>query len=290
MPDVRLVTAAVLPVPDPDLGRMRDALTARAVDVDVARWDDTAVDWSDTPVTVLRSPWDYVERLDEFLTWVDHAGRATALWNPPALVRWNTHKAYLLELAGNGAPVVPTILLQQGSAASLAGIADAQGWNAVVVKPAVAVGAGGAGRFEVGDAAGQLHLDALLTDGDVLVQPYAAAVEREGEVSVVLIDGRATHAVRKTPAAGDFRIHEHHGGKFRAIDLADAPVALAERVAATLPTPTLYARVDVILIGGHWHVIEVEATEPRLYLEHAPDSATDALVAAVITRLERRAP
>ena len=66
--------------------------------------------------------------------------------------------------------------------------------------------------------------------------------------------------------------------------------ALAERVAATLPTPTLYARVDVIPIGGHWHVIEVEATEPRLYLEHAPDSATDALVAAVITRLGRPAP
>ena len=125
-------------------------------------------------VTVLRSPWDYVDRLDEFLAWVDHAARATALWNPPALVRWNTHKAYLLELASLGAPVVPTVLLPQGSAAALAGIADAQGWNAVVVKPAVAVGAGGAGRFDVGDRAGQAHLDTLLVDGDVLVQPYAS--------------------------------------------------------------------------------------------------------------------
>jgi glutathione synthase/RimK-type ligase-like ATP-grasp enzyme len=290
MPDVRLVTAAVLPVPDPDLGRLREALITRDVDVDVARWDDAAVDWSNAPVTVLRSPWDYVERLEEFLAWVDRAGGATALWNPPALVRWNTHKAYLLELASLGAPVVPTVLLQLGSAASLAGIADAQGWNAVVVKPAVAVGAGGAGRFDVGDPQGQDHLDAVLAAGDVLVQPYATAIEQEGEVSVVLIDGRATHAVRKTPAAGDFRIHEHHGGTFTAIDLADAPVALAERVATTLPTPTLYARVDVISMGGAWHVIEVEATEPRLYLEHAPDSATDALVDGVITRLERPAP
>ena len=57
-----------------------------------------------------------------------------------------------------------------------------------------------------------------------------------------------------------------------------------------MPTPTLYARVDVIPIGGQWHVIEVEATEPRLYLEHAPASATDALVDAVITRIERPAP
>ena len=290
MPDVRLVTTAVLPVPDPDLGRLERALTARSVDVDVAKWHDPAVDWSDTPVTVLRSPWDYVDRLDEFLAWVDHAGRATAVWNPPALVRWNTHKAYLLELASLGAPVVPTVVLARGSAAALAGIADAQGWNAVVVKPAVAVGAGGAGRFDVGDGAGQEHLDALLVDGDVLVQPYASEIEREGEVSVVMFDGRATHAVRKTPAAGDFRIHEHHGGTFAAIDLSAAPIALAERVAAALPTPTLYARVDVIPIGGQWHVIEVEATEPRLYLEHAPASATDALVDAVITRIERPAP
>ena len=214
MPDVRLVTAAVLPVPDPDLGRLQRALTARTVDVDVAKWHDPTVDWSDTPVTVLRSPWDYVDRLDEFLAWVASRGTCDRVWNPPALVRWNTHKAYLLELAAPGVPVVPTVVLARGSAAALAGIADAEGWNAVVVKPAVAVGAGGAGRFDVGDGAGQEHLDALLVDGDVLVQPYVSEIEREGEVSVVMFDGRATHAVRKTPAAGDFRIHEHHGGTF----------------------------------------------------------------------------
>ena len=93
---------------------------------------------------MLRSPWDYVERLDEFLAWAEHVATVSALWNPIALIRWNTHKAYLLELAAAGAPVVPTVLLLQGSAAALDGIADAQGWNSVVVKPAVAVGGHGA--------------------------------------------------------------------------------------------------------------------------------------------------
>jgi glutathione synthase/RimK-type ligase-like ATP-grasp enzyme len=288
--DIRLVTAAVLPDPDRDLDRVADGLAARGVEVDVAYWHDAAIDWSDAPLTVLRSPWDYVDRLDEFLAWVERIGALTALWNPPSLVRWNTHKAYLLELSSLGAPVVPTVLLAQDGAASLDGIADAQGWNAVVVKPAVGVGAVGAGRFEVGDGAGQRHLDRLLQSGDVLVQPYASAIERDGEISIVTFDGRASHAVRKTPAAGEFRIHEQYGGALTAIGLGDAPVALAERVVASLPTATLYARVDLVPMAGLWHVVEVEATEPRLYLEHAPTAATETLVVAIITRLDRPAP
>ena len=63
---------------------------------------------------MLRSPWDYVERLDEFLAWAEHVATVSALWNPTALVRWNTHKAYLLELAAAGAPVVPTVVLAAG--------------------------------------------------------------------------------------------------------------------------------------------------------------------------------
>jgi glutathione synthase/RimK-type ligase-like ATP-grasp enzyme len=290
MPDVRLVTASVLPVPDPDLDRLATALGGRGVSVERAPWDDVDVDWSDARCTVLRSPWDYVDRLDEFLAWIDAAGARTSVWNPPALVRWNTHKAYLLELASAGAPVVPTVLLPRGSAASLDGIADARGWDAMVVKPAVGIGGHGAARVEVGDAHGQDHLDALLAGGDTLVQPYAHAIERDGELSIVLVDARATHAVRKTPAAGDFRIHEHHGGRLVADDLGRAPVGLAERVAGILPAPALYARVDLVRFGTDWHVLEVEVTEPRLYLEHAPPDATESLVDAVITRLDGRAP
>jgi hypothetical protein len=45
----------------------------------------------------------------------------------------------------------------------------------------------------------------------------------------------------------------------------------------------LYARVDVVELAGQLHVLEVEVTEPRLYLELAPAraAATDRLVAAI---------
>jgi glutathione synthase/RimK-type ligase-like ATP-grasp enzyme len=200
-------------------------------------------------------------------------------------VRWNTHKSYLLELHARGAPTVPTVVLLAGSAASLDAICDAQGWNAMVVKPAIASGGDGARRGEVGDATLQSHLDALLATADVLVQPYVAAVERDGEMSVVLFDGRFSHALRKRPAVGDYRVQEHHGGTTELVDPTPGLVELAERVCGVMPTPTLYARIDLVSIGEQWHVIEAEVTEPSLWLDLAPAPATRRLADALLSRV-----
>jgi glutathione synthase/RimK-type ligase-like ATP-grasp enzyme len=283
--DVRFVSCAVLPVPDLDTPILVDALAGAGCGVDVADWRDPAVDWSDASVTMLRSPWDYVHHVDEFVAWAERVDGMTSLWNPFPLIRWNTHKAYLLELRERGAPVVPTVVLLRGSAASLDGISDAQGWNAVVVKPAVASGGDGARRGEVGDASLQDHLDQLLTEADVLVQPFVPAVEREGELSVVLFDGRFSHALRKRPAAGEYRVQEHHGGTTELVDANPGVVELAERVAAVLPTPTLYARIDLVSFHDTWHVIEAEVTEPSLWLDLAPPAATERLAHALVARV-----
>ena len=199
--DVRLVTGTHH-VPDPETPLLAEALTDDGYVVDVRDWRDLTSDWSEARVTVVRSPWDYVDDLDAFLDWAARVDAASELWNPLELLRWNTHKAYLLDLHARGAPIVPTVVLLGGSAASLDGICDAQGWNAVVVKPAVASGGTGARRAEVGDPDAQSHLDDLLARGDVLVQQFASSVEAEGEWSVVLVDGEVAHAVRKWPAVG----------------------------------------------------------------------------------------
>jgi glutathione synthase/RimK-type ligase-like ATP-grasp enzyme len=285
MPDVRLVTTTNLPVPDTDMPLVVDALRARGATVAIDDWRDAAVDWSDAPVTVVRSPWDYVDHLTDFLAWVDRAEPVTNLWNPATILRWNTHKSYLLDLGARGAPVVPTVMLTQGGAASLDGIADAQGWNALVVKPAVGVGGEGAGRFDVGDPAGQAHLDALLVRGDVLVQQFAEAIVTDGECSVVVFDGVVSHALRKQAGPGEFRIHEEHGGRTDACTPTAGQVELAERLWRALPAPALYARMDMVQLAGQWHVLEVEATEPSLFLDRVPAAATDRLAEAVMARL-----
>jgi glutathione synthase/RimK-type ligase-like ATP-grasp enzyme len=283
---VRLVTCAHLPVPDGDLPLLAAALTQRGLTLDVADWRAETVDWSTAALTIVRSPWDYVDHLDDFLAWAARIDAVSTLWNPLELLRWNTHKAYLLELHGRGAPVVPTVVLLGGSAASLDGICDAQGWNSVVVKPAVASGAKGARRAEVGDADAQAHLDALLTRGDALVQQFVPTIADEGEWSVVLVNGEVAHALRKRPAAGDYRVQEEWGGSAELVEPSASLVELATRVHAVLPTPSLYARIDIVMISGQWHIMEIEVTEPYLWLELAPQT-TDRLadaIAALVTR------
>ena len=284
--DVRLVTCASHPSPDPDTPLLAAALTGAGYTVDVADWRDAGVDWSAAAVTVIRSPWDYVDHHDEFLTWAEQVSMVSDLWNPFALLRWNTHKAYLLDLHERGAPVVPTVVLLGGSAASLDGICDAQGWNSVVVKPAVASGGKGARRVNVGDAAAQAHLDELLEQGDTLVQQFVPAIETEGEWSVVLVDGRVAHVLRKLPAAGDYRVHEEWGGRTERVEPSPGLAELATRVCEVLPAPALYARIDIVALGGQWHVMEVEATEPSLWLHLAPDT-TQLLADAIVARLSR---
>jgi len=271
-------------VPDPETPLLAAALAGDGCVVDVRDWRDPSVDWSDAHVTVVRSPWDYIDALDAFLDWAARVDAASELWNPLELLRWNTHKAYLLDLHARGAPIVPTVVLLGGSAASLDGICDAQGWNAVVVKPAVASGGVGARRAEVGDPGGQSHLDDLLARGDVLVQQFASSVEAEGEWSVVLVDGEVAHAVRKWPAAGDYRVQYEWGGHSEIATPSAGLAELAIRVCDALPAPAMYARIDVVSIAGGWHVMEVEVTEPALWLDEAP-TTTRLLADAIAARL-----
>jgi glutathione synthase/RimK-type ligase-like ATP-grasp enzyme len=283
--DVRLVTCAELPAYDSDTPIIADALTADGYDVEIAGWRDPAVDWSDARLTLIRSPWDYIDARDEFVGWAHKTASHTSLWNPAPLLEWNTHKAYLLDVAARGAPTVPTVVLLHESAASLDGICDAQGWNTAVVKPAVGIGAEGAGRFDVGDASGQTHLDSLLARGDVLVQPYVASVARDGELSVVCFDGVPSHAVRKRPAPGEYRVQEQYGGANELVDAPPAAAELAARLCGLLPVLPCYARIDMLAAPAGWQIIEVEATEPSLFLDLAGDRATAVMVRAITSRL-----
>jgi glutathione synthase/RimK-type ligase-like ATP-grasp enzyme len=284
--DVRLVTCAALPAHDPDTPIIADALRERGHTIDIADWRGSDVDWADARLTLIRSPWDYVDVRHEFVAWATKVAPLTQLWNPAPLLEWNTHKAYLLDIAARGAPAVPTVVLLQGSAASLDGICDARGWNTVVIKPAVGIGAEGAARFDVGDAAAQDHLDALLTRVDALVQPFLPSVEREGELSVVCFDGVVSHAVRKQPAAGEYRVQEQYGGTVHLVDAPSGARELAARVCTLLPVAPLYARIDMLQSPDGWQVIEVEATEPSLFLDVAGAAAVERMIRAIETRLQ----
>lgn len=281
--ELRIATSRPLPEPDPDEDLLLDALARRGVRARMAAWDDPGEPW-DAPVpTVVRSTWDYLHRPEEFLAWADRAARAAPFWNPPEIVRWNVHKAYLAELGRSGIPIVPTVFLGRGSAACLGEVLAGRGWDDVVIKPAVSAASFATVRARPGDPGpGEAHLASLLRERDVMVQPYVPAVESSGERSLVWIDGALTHAVRKSPRFGGG--DESVSG---ALPIAPDEAALAHRVLARFQDRLLYARVDLVRdAGGRPMLMELELIEPSLFLLQCPE-ALDRLSAGIVARLRR---
>jgi glutathione synthase/RimK-type ligase-like ATP-grasp enzyme len=256
-----------------------DALARLGVDADVLPWDlpESVAGWSAADLVAVRTTWDYTERLEEFLAWADAAGAATRLRSPAGTVRWNSHKGYLVELAAAGVPVVPTRVVARGTAAPELGA------GRLVVKPAVAAGGRGTHHGYAEELAEPAA--ALLAAGDLLVQPFLESVERDGEVSVIRIGDRWSHAVRKTPPSGGFLVHERHGGSLDDHAPTDEETAVAERALAAAPAPgdLVAARVDLVRLRGEPVVSELELIEPELFLRRsagAPDRLAAALLSA----------
>jgi glutathione synthase/RimK-type ligase-like ATP-grasp enzyme len=270
-----LATAADLPGLHHDEEPLLEALTDRGVPWRVLAWDDPSVDWGAAALVVIRSTWDYVPRRDEFVAWARRVGAATSLWNHAETVAWNTDKHYLRRFAAAGVDVVPTRWLERGTAADLPALLAETGWSEAVVKPVVSAGSMGTVRFSHTEApAVQRHLDRLLEDGDVMVQAYAARVESEGEISVMWIDGDLTHAIRKVPRPGDFRVQEEFGGRYERVALDDGLRAAADAVIAQVEDGCRYGRVDLLPgADGRPQLVELELVEPQLFLRHEPVAA-----------------
>ncbi|HET9442815.1 MAG TPA: hypothetical protein VFO65_05790 [Acidimicrobiales bacterium] len=285
---VALACCTLWPEGSGDHAGLVEALDERGASADWVPWDGPPADWSAYDLVLVRETWNYPPRLADFLHWVDAVGASTRLVNPPAVVRWNHHKRYLLDLAAAGVPTVPTTVVAAGAPAPEA-VHAAAGPGAVVVKPAVGIGGDGAIRGGPGDPAVIAHLRDLAAAGDVLVQPYLAGIETAGETSVVMFGGRVSHVVAKVPAPGEFRIHEHRGGSYARVEPTPAQLAVAhaayEAARALTADDLLYARADLAPgDDGRPLLMELELIEPSLYLHTVPE-ATGFVADLVVARL-----
>ena len=281
-PRVALATCREQPAGDEDAPLLLAACAAAGLDVDWRVWDDAAVHWRSYDLVVIRSTWDYAPRRDDFVAWAQSQPR---LANPADVIRWNTDKTYLRDLAAAGVPVVPTAHLEPGGAPAWP--AD---WAEVVVKPAVSAGGQDTARYRPAEA-DRARADAakLLAAGRrVLVQPYLAAVDEVGETAVVHVGGRYSHALGKAALlvpGGAAEIDElWRPERIEAREPAAAERALAEQALAAVPggpERLLYARVDLLPgPAGDPLVVEVELTEPSLFLTAVP-AAADRFAAAI---------
>lgn len=286
--DVMVATGAELSHPDNELVPLVGTLEAAGFGVEVAAWDDPAADWGRARAVLIRSTWGYHERLDEFLAWAEAVSQAAQLWNPFSLVRWNTHKQYLLDLAEAGVPVVPTEFVRSRSqgGAPLGEIAAARGWADVVVKPAVSAGAFETHKGAAADVTLADEFGRLAASRDMLIQQFLSEVATSGEVSLVCIEGTPMHAVRKVPAVGDYRSQAEYGSSITETIPTGSQLAVASACFGALGTAPLYARVDMIDSGRGPMLVELELIEPYLFTAFA-ESGQDTL-RALASGLSRR--
>jgi len=268
---VTIVTHAAMPDGAPDDVALAAALRERGCDARFAVWNDDGVDWSATPLTVIRSTWDYHHTPTAWAAWLRRVNTQTRTVNPASLVAWNSDKAYLLELERAGVPIIPTVLLD--GAIDLADKCRRRGWDDVVIKPAIGASSIGARRFQGGAiaVAGAEHGRALLSRGRALLQPYQAAIEIERERALVYIGGVFSHAFTKpgfhTALNGD-ALQRH--------EPSPEEVRLGQQVIAALPEPASVARIDILPGGNGPLLMEAELIEPQLAFHLRPQAA-DAL-------------
>ncbi|GAB3492430.1 hypothetical protein [Amycolatopsis cihanbeyliensis] len=281
-----LVGCRKLPEGDGDESAVLPALEALGVRARWAVWDDPVADFS-SGLAILRATWDYTDRLTEFLDWCDRVPR---LCNPAGMVRWNTDKAYLTDLAGAGVSIVPTELVSPGGTPHWP---DAE----FVLKPSIGVGSIGAARFAAGEVeAAAEHLVGLHAAGHTaLLQPYQSHVDSEGETALVFFGGVYSHSFTK-------------GAMLTGSDLDGSGLYRSERLGVAEPEPSfrrlaedvldaacdlrglrradlLYARIDLVrTAGGAPALLELELTEPSLGFSYA-DAAAPLRFASAVRKL-----
>ena len=286
-------TAAVAAADDWYLGNILaddrlliESLKRRGVSAARVDWADPKIDWRRFRAAVFRTTWDYFDRQAEFATWLDRVAGMTQLVNDAATVRWNLDKHYLADLALRGVPVVPTRFVERGSAAGLAAILAAEGWEEGVVKPAVSGGARHTHRFNRQSAPPlEPLISGLLAEEAFLVQPFEPGIVTHGEDTLVLVGGRFTHALTKRAKEGDFRVQDDHGGTVHPCQPEPEQIVLAEQALAACATVPSYGRVDMVRDRkGEWVVMELELIEPELWLLRHPPAA-DALAERIVCGL-----
>ncbi len=280
---IALVTTESARGHDKDLGILSRALDASGVKWNIVNWDDPKVQWSDFSIAVLRSPWDYHERIAEFSQWLKVVASKTRLMNSLSIVEWNLDKRYLRELMNAEIAVMKTVFVE--SETDLLNEVFALD---VIVKPAISAGSNNTARYKF-DAPGAIeHARKLLNNGiSGLVQPYLNAIDEYGETGLVYLGGQFSHGFRKAPIFADK--DQNHNGLYVVEEItlripSDAERAFGDKVVAFVKNKfgqaPLYARVDMVVNAqGVPELMELELTEPSLFLHLDDESPARAALA-----------
>lgn len=263
---------------DYTMDALRPAFEARGITLGDVSWDDETADWASYDAVIIGTTWDYWDRLGEFLAALSAIEAKTRLFNPSALVRWNSRKTYLRDLEARGAKLIPTLWLDTCGEAEARAAFDQLGADTLVFKRQVGAGAKGQHKLTRGEAIPDMP-------HPMMVQPFLPMIQTEGELSFIFIDGELSHALVKRAQPGDYRIQSSYGGREEVLHPSAEDLAAAKSVLGALDAAPLYGRVDMLRgEDGGLQLMELEVIEPYLYPIEGPELGVR-MAAAVAKRI-----
>ena len=261
--------------PDPDLDIPFAIKAAEQLEIDLvfANWNDKSIAWESFDAAVIRSAWDYVPVRDEFLEFAKNVETKTKLFNSYEVMKWNTNKTYLSILENKGVPIIPTKFANNLDEALPAIKWAFEKSSAVAIKPTVGAGARLAGKASTEDEAIEYVKRILEAKRTVIIQPYISSVDDEGEKAIIVINGEISHAAKKVPALTKGGHGDAAGQLEITTEMKDIVKTISNAVSEW--NELLFARVDVVRMGEKLVLMELELTEPWLFMQFRPEAGVD---------------
>lgn len=252
-----------------------NALKEKNLSVVKKDWNDSIFDWETTRSILFRSTWDYFDKFELFKKWFNKTKNKCLMINSTETIEWNIDKHYLLDLQEHQIPIPNSEFIKRGSSIDLSLLMQKKNWNEIVVKPTISGAAKNTYRLKEEEIIqfGPTW-EKLIYKEDFIVQEFQNNVITEGEVAMIVIGGKFTHAVLKKAKEGDFRVQDDFGGSIAIYNPSEEMVKLAEKCTRILTPIPSYARVDII-----WDnlmdlaVSELELIEPELWFRLNPNAA-----------------
>lgn len=246
-------------------------------------WDDQETVWSDYDLVIIRSPWDYYKRENEFHLWLEKLEHQKAkVLNPVFVIRENMEKSYLRKLEDSGVSIIPTRWIAKNKTVDLKKVLTDQHWTKAVVKPTVSAGSYETfvTTFESAEK-DQVQFDLTIQKSGIMIQPFMDEIISTGEISMLFFNGIFSHAVLKKPQTGDFRVQPKFGSSIVKYEPDEQLLKTAKSILQKIKSPLLYARVDGVISNGKFLLMELELIEPMLFLvydELAPKRFADSVM------------
>jgi len=261
-------------------------LKSKGLDIHLEVWTNKNINWADYDLVLIKAPWDYHENITDFYNWLEKLKQLNIpLINPYDIIRWNSDKRYLKDIADEGLSIIPTLFIEKNSTLQLASYFQHLNSEKLIIKPCISAGA--KNTFILTSDNFDLHkksIEDFLINETFLVQPFIKEIETEGEWSFLFFGGEYSHSVLKKPRFGDFRVQHTHGGTIHIEEATVSQIETAKTFVVRFAKDCLYARVDGVVVDNQFLLMELELIEPFLFLSYHPngfENYYDALVKVI---------